>query len=31
VGQYELAEDLRKNFKESTKQDLADDTMGYTF
>jgi len=31
VGQYQLAEDLRKNFKESTKQDLADDTMGYTF
>jgi len=31
VGQYKLAEDLRNNFKESTKQDLADDKMGYTF
>lgn len=31
VGQYKLAEELRKNFKNSSGQDLAEDKMGYSF
>jgi len=31
VGQYQLAEDLRANFKKETGNDLAEDKMGYEF
>ena len=31
IGQYELAESLRLNFKKKTGQDLAADTLGYSF
>lgn len=30
VAQYELAEDLRANFKKSSGQDLAEDKIGYS-
>jgi hypothetical protein len=30
IGQQILAEDLRKNFKNQTGQDLAKDEKGYT-
>ena len=31
VGQYQLAEELRANFKKETGNDLAADKMGYEF
>lgn len=31
LGQYELAENLRKNFKKSSGQDLAEDKNGYSY
>jgi len=31
VGQYKLAEDLRKNFKKESGQDLATDHLGYSY
>lgn len=31
LGQYDLAENLRKNFKNSSGQDLAEDKNGYSY
>lgn len=31
MGQYSLAEDLRKNFMKASGQDLAADEVGYSF
>jgi hypothetical protein len=31
IGMYELAENLRVNFKKETGNDLAEDKIGYTF
>lgn len=31
LGQYDLAENLRKNFKQSSGQDLAEDKTGYSY